>query len=873
MELAARSIDLVTALTNVTNNPDSRVWMEIGRWLGRERVDKGELQLCLGMAKGLVYANELCDSFYDEVTASRPLKVVAKRFVVSGTSGSLGQLMAGDPHLRWLTSTVAGLFQFYEQEYIQEAVLVFLLQSRRQPSAGGSEGLRKLSKSDIKYDPNGLTVKPVLDKLIDSVWFYVVNSDTAKSGIAGMLPLPDDIMSKTCPRGHDLTPYELATCLAQIREPSYKEIIIESEYFVQTLVWWSWYHFTGSLRVVVSGVIVAERVADDEGDSRKIEIRIGRRCSREGPCDYSSPKSQAGTLKVYATVGSSLQCLMEATPYVNTTDDPFGIQKSWARPRVRGELYDVYPKQGPHNMTINRQSMELMCCSVAAQLVSWIIRIPVLGTIDAGPDLTYTVDPAGNTRNAEEPRRLRLMDLLARSPSILHRGWDNIQTILANTVIFANPNSTLARFDWESATDIDVVLRHLPILQDMVQAWKRTCPCIECMEERQSNTPPSRYALSRDPNCLQQYAVTKTLQIVAHAIADGFGCDDAAGLTGRDRDMGVASLLSAVCLGKARWNDWFRVASRVFLGCDALVSVKSEYGRNETEEPLLAVQYGGIATLAPWLDISADLRRVKPFSMELVKGCIGVVRGDGGSVSGSEVDALQSVEGRFALIYAQETGFVESQADRLLSATQFTPECRAPRDTTTALGVDMILVPDGSARYRLWVRVTTKGHSRMIDPSSTIRALPKLVENKTWCSHPIDDTAAMARDGLDRVDQAYSFDHVLGLWGPGLTNKRKGPQGARPTIALLSPLCDSHLRFNVAVALTEKSPRIMSSGEACLECRFKENDAAKMMKETTPDGQIVMLAKDYGYVVRVCDEILHSEAGTWAINWRGGDTA
>lgn len=59
IDISARGIDLLTALTETANSPHSvvQIGMEIGRWLGREKLNERELHFCLEKARGLVIPN------------------------------------------------------------------------------------------------------------------------------------------------------------------------------------------------------------------------------------------------------------------------------------------------------------------------------------------------------------------------------------------------------------------------------------------------------------------------------------------------------------------------------------------------------------------------------------------------------------------------------------------------------------------------------------------------------------------------------------------------------------------------------------------------------------------------------------------------
>jgi hypothetical protein len=110
LDLAARAIDLTLALTKATHTSDS--WLkgawEVGQWLGREKLNQYELEECMQKAKGLVVPNHNGQALFDDIVQGVDNKPRGPLFLEQ--SDSLGRLMAEDPYLSWMISTVASLF-------------------------------------------------------------------------------------------------------------------------------------------------------------------------------------------------------------------------------------------------------------------------------------------------------------------------------------------------------------------------------------------------------------------------------------------------------------------------------------------------------------------------------------------------------------------------------------------------------------------------------------------------------------------------------------------------------------------------------------------------------------------------------------------
>jgi hypothetical protein len=229
-----------------------------------------DVALCLEQSRGLAYGNDNCKSFYEAVNAQPSKTKSWKESYVEGTAVSLGWDLAVHPHLRWLASTVAGLYHFHSkrEDFIHATILAFVVQANQKPGA-------LLSERNAKYDPRSIIMKRAIKTVINGVWFHVGNTVVAKSQTAEVLPLPtvlDGICE--CEGGHYLEPFELGSHLAQVRAASQagEEIVVESMYLIKDMVWWLWYHFPGDLTVVVGGQILT----DEPGTPERISSETHR---------------------------------------------------------------------------------------------------------------------------------------------------------------------------------------------------------------------------------------------------------------------------------------------------------------------------------------------------------------------------------------------------------------------------------------------------------------------------------------------------------------------------------------------------------------------------------------------------------------------
>jgi hypothetical protein len=89
LDLAARVLDLTSVLSQTSNLAGGLY--ELGQWLALERVDRNELYDCFQKARGLVYANQSGQDFYNEIASAKPINNAWPLTVQQ--SGSLGRLI------------------------------------------------------------------------------------------------------------------------------------------------------------------------------------------------------------------------------------------------------------------------------------------------------------------------------------------------------------------------------------------------------------------------------------------------------------------------------------------------------------------------------------------------------------------------------------------------------------------------------------------------------------------------------------------------------------------------------------------------------------------------------------------------------------
>ncbi|KAE9369826.1 hypothetical protein N431DRAFT_485643 [Stipitochalara longipes BDJ] len=247
LDVAARGIDLTTALIEASSSPNKIIHLaiELGQWLGRERLNRFQLEDFMQKGRGLVQPNEKAESFYNEVLEGEKAHPIANLSLKQ--SGSLGRLMVRDPWLSWIVSTTACLFECHRENYVPDTLCMILLQGSMPSGAN-------ISRHELQRHLSRIQLKSVADKLVLSVWFNVVNSGNST------IPLPD-VLGKICPRGHNLESEDLAAIINALRIFR-QRVIIRSTHLLLDLTRWLLLHLTASYRSLSAARLFTKNVSE-----------------------------------------------------------------------------------------------------------------------------------------------------------------------------------------------------------------------------------------------------------------------------------------------------------------------------------------------------------------------------------------------------------------------------------------------------------------------------------------------------------------------------------------------------------------------------------------------------------------------------------
>jgi hypothetical protein len=306
------------------------------------------------------------------------------------------------------------------------------------------------------------------------------------------------------------------------------------------------------------------------------------------------------------------------------------------------------------------------------------------------------------------------------------------------------------------------------------------------------------------PGCLQTEAISEVLLLLAHAIADGFGCRDMSYPDDTSDLLALVNrLLLQMCKEKlVRWGLWFEVAAMVLLGCPTRPHTDFVGDEGTT---IAVIQYGNLAAIASWLDLSQELKVIGCFHLIEGKGRLAVLAQD----THRERDHLQEVQDDYAIITTFFTENVESFVKRSLklAVPAGTTISTTPDDCVPSGDVSLVATREGV--YQLLVRVATKNHSRIINPSDAFSSL--LLQVSLKCAHSPATEISMTTPIRTKI---FSFDEMLGRW-PGQWVDFN--QDTDDNAMLISEPLDTHFKYNVAMAIAPNRTRGLMD-RCCSEC-------------------------------------------------------
>lgn len=343
---------------------------------------------------------------------------------------------------------------------------------------------------------------------------------------------------------------------------------------------------------------------------------------------------------------------------------------------------------------------------------------------------------------------------------------------------------------------MDNLLKCFPVLADLVTKVSADCLCSDCSRHKLrqlSDVRTNRLRLG----CLKRIAIEEAFLLLAHGLADGFGVSDASSVSDVSPIVeGMAVLLlDLVQERKVCWDTWFAVASCIYLGCPFEKPVPHTHPAFGGTA-FAAIQYGNLATQAPWLDLTQE---------HAVRGCFGLIglRGRLGVITRSDDQHAQfrSVEENFAIIETENTEDTTSFCSRYKKAASLIDHRLHMDDDESSVESDVILCQVDDKFYRLLLRIKTKTHWRIVDPSDALSAMIRMLPSTT-CQH-----RAQPPEMSPSTAKIYTMDEVLGRWPDVIQSHVSTATVSGGTTETgrnfhLTHVLDTHLKKNIALALS-----------------------------------------------------------------------
>ncbi|KAH8782606.1 hypothetical protein BGZ57DRAFT_261866 [Hyaloscypha finlandica] len=853
MDVAARSIDLLALLTRVAHETDAGAFVmkEIGRWLGKEGLDENELQFFLESTKAMIRPNDQTEitTFFDAVNNRKAKKTVVPLW--AQPSGALGRLVSKDPQQRWITSTISCLFQYHDERFIKFVLCGLILQHSH-------KGEAPLSEYQLGWHPDTLRLSEVVNKVVHSNWLHIANAGLI--GSESECPrLPEELFS--CEKGHNIESYKLSLVMSRLTDPP-AQVIFQSEHLLTNLVLWILWHFHGRLRVVISGRVVYDKVLGSQDSI--IECRVSKFCVKQDEGDCTSSKTTP-TFDMLDNISGNMKLIFRGK---------YDSQQTlMSESRVRKKLYHSpfqYPKSSRNSISIQTQR-------TAQEILRWFVNLKVSEkAFSSRLDFHISLFPSSKSSASD----LRVGDLLGRTPGLLNMQCGELGRAF---VVFSPPRETtpptvenfmsmdsdyMASSGGASDTFEDrpeILLKYFPILEGLIQYVRSSCKCFHCYKDG----PYSSFQF--DENCLQYKAFMEVMLYLGHGIADSFGAPDAShcGEAIAGDSGATAILLDAIegvrmnyqaFDGVVRWNTLLSTSTQIFLGCppldkltdatynDASVDTSPHFTQHLSSS-VIAVQHGGLAVVAPWLDISQHLSCRGCFQFTIAEGQLGLPIDNT-----SNGPVLQQPARDTVVIETQYTEDVSDYASRNKVPQHASTGAIELLEDRSECFCDYVLLSVDETRYKLLMRVSSKSHSRMVDPSMAMLKLASKVF-PVACGHTKSLVAVVPEQ---TTAEMYEFDELLGRWGdtttretvssnnsPGAPESPSEGENASQNIASppaigpnasvatratetesapnphqlrISHILNSSFKYNTALALTHDDPVFVNRGDACLQC-------------------------------------------------------
>jgi hypothetical protein len=768
LNLGTGAINFAKAIADnvVRGNTMFDAGREIVKWLSRELIEEREFEYCISRVTGLAHPNDGGQKIRQSLSRSnfKVKKLAGLNLVMAG---SVGRMMAFDPDLAYLVSTVAATLAYHDMKWATDAICYMTTDTKeRLRSLPYEKGIHH------PYDTGRARIKPVVEKIVSSIALNVVNS-----GYDFRQDMPREL-AKCCI--HTSQSGVFAAVVMAVVHETERDLMLYSSKLFGDIFLWLLVHYTGSIQVSIAGKIMYEAMLGTAPTRLRIFVRDS--------CDPENNVHGSSELQMSASMGEGF------IPILKTGQGTTSSGLTGAQPSIRQALYDIATLNRVYSHSTLTPS-ELNDVGATAQvIVKWLLNLQLRPFSERGFGFDAELEMEGDGPISEGS--ITVETILKNHPTISQQKYGSGCKVMS--VFKGLPLEE--KLDDDSSWDDRTLLIHeivecFPVAKTLLDNISSRCYCSNCKSKKSIG--------ARKFGCLAEKALALLLTLLAHAIAEGLGAHDVSGLVDSAvLQSSMQSLFSELIVRNwVLWDSWFAVASVVSLGCPLDIS-KLEVIEGVTS--LVAVQFGSFATVASWVDLSSKLQ---------VSGCFGFEISEG---------RLCGVIGDFALVQAEQSMAAPIDPSTLENGQVYEinhdqedepNELRNALDPASAdaskIQVETAIIGAAGIPYRLLVLVQGAGSVlRIVDPSDAIMAFCRSAVPQ--CKH--DALAIHSADINFDMIEVWDIEGAVGCW-----NRENGRRQDLKTVVRMTEWCDSHLKLNVALSLSPHGCVIRGS-HCCLKC-------------------------------------------------------
>jgi hypothetical protein len=752
LDLVTRSIDLTTAilrgtkldLVSIVADSTTKIASHIIKWLAREQISENSFLHTMKLGLNIAQPNKTGLKILQRLEQTSS-KLYGLDLILPG---ALGRTILYDERLRWIGTTEAVLLRYHPPEYAVDALSKLFI-------------VYHMDEDDTKADAMESIIRPVLEKIVDSIHLHVTNMGM------GTDPSPKclDHLTK-----HYIDHFNLADMVKAFAGVSGCDLLLQMNCYIVEIIDWLLTHWSGRFYLCVDNEIA---VSETLGTSScNLTVVIHNSCTVQGECVPGTHVQSFELGKVTGQAGEAAEYVYSGLLDVDETAAEFDLYSCYRSP-----LYDIQNPFRTHHFCLN--SKEQKAAERAGQeVVQCILGLPVAS-------LWHTHD------SATKPASCSILGLRVDSKSATKCRWwlKQVPTIVQKNL--GSTNSPRDLFSSKHAVDDETdsgyrryeystweIAGWYPEICAVLKLAYDRCEC-GCNDEDFNTLLISQSELNH--GCLVNLILVEVLLQIVHAMADAAGAQDISNLRGRNSavDLVQGAKVFLGCLaayGRIYWNSWFRLCSSAVTGLPYDMASKN-YINGFGDGLLFAV--AGSMTVAPiWFALDKEIK---------LKGSWGIQQLHG---------SIRGLEGEKALVEAQSgTG----------AGKEITP---SPISLVSGVGDDKevnlesVIFSNKGELHRIATIVRTKSSLRFISPLEIYKTVMEAARPE--CVHASVSEVMVCPWTLD--------DLILGWKG-----HTSPPMVGVPHIALVA---DSFRKQNIAIGLANGC--VLQSGRCCFACLAKE---------------------------------------------------